>query len=221
MIALDPNSSSILGEGATYNETIFSNDSATQNSFGIRRSWPLSQKTLIQVVTTPYREGAHVAMRPTHFLPVIAQLQDLHGLGFVHGNIRAFNTIFSNEVDFPAYLISFDLGGQHGKATYPKWYHGLFGDGLSIGVGGKPIMKWHDWYALGQLMFSIHKIAPPKGVSYHNDDIVLGKFWADLGDEPSRDDIEKLKRQLRRWDEAGWKVVPSTRFSQCLDGSLA
>ena len=177
-IYLNENCANIVSEGAciglkvrdrvgttTDNDTSPLNDSSAQNSFGIRRSWPLSQKTLIHVVSTPYREGAHVAMRPKHFLPVIAQLQDLHGLGFVHGNIRAFNTIFSNEVDFPAYLISFDLGGQHGKATYPKWYHGLFGDGLSIGVGGKPIMKWHDWYALGQLMFSIHKIAPPKGVS--------------------------------------------------------
>ena len=161
-------------------------------------------------------------MRPKHFLPVIAQLQDLHGLGFVHGNIRAFNTIFSNEVDFATYLISFDLGGQHGEVTYPKWYQRQLDDGSRIGVGGGKLLKRHDWYAMGKLIFQIHHIVPPEGQSYHIDDYLLKEFWMDLGEEPSPDDIEKLKRQLQRWDEAGWKVVPSLCFSQCLaDGSLA
>ena len=205
---MDPNSSSTLGEGATYNDTSFSNDSSAQN-------------ILIQVVSTPYREGSHLAMRPKHFLPIIAQLQDLHGLGFVHGDIRAFNTIFSNEVDFPAYLIGFDLGGQHGKATYPKLYQRQLDDGSRIGVGGGTILKWHDWNAMGKLIFFIHLIDPPEGQSYQIDDYTFEKFWTSgISTDPSPDDIEKLKRQLQRWDEAGWTVVPSINFSQCLDGSL-
>ena len=205
----------------TDNDTSSPNDSSAQNNFGIRPLWPLSQKKLIQVVSTPYREGTHVAMRPKHFLPIIAQLQDLHGSGFVHGNIRAFNTVFSNIVDFPAYLIGFDLGGQNGEVTYPKEYQGLLGDGWSIGGGGKPILKWHDWYAMGILFFGIHRIVRPEGQSYHIDDYLLKEFWTSrISTDPSPDDIEKLKRQLQRWDEAGWTVVPSINFSQCLDGSL-
>ena len=219
-IDLDQNSSSILGEGASYSDTIFSIDSATHNSFGIRCSWPLSQKTLIQVVSTPYREGSHLAMRPKHFLPIIAQLQDLHGLGFVHGDIRAFNTVFSNEVDFPAYLIGFDLGGQHGKATYPKCYQRQLDDGSRIGVGGGKLLKWHDWNAMGKLIFFIHKIVPPEGVAYHYDDYALKEFWTSgISTDPSQDDIDKLEWHLQRLNEAGWRVVKSDLFSQCFDGT--
>ena len=119
-------------------------------------------------------------------------------------------------------MISFDLGGQHGEVTYPKWYQRQLDDGSRIGVGGGKLLKRHDWYAMGKLIFQIHHIVPPEGQSYQIDDYTFEKFWTSgISTDPSPDDIEKLKRQLQRWDEAGWKVVPSTRFSQCLGGSLA
>jgi hypothetical protein len=46
------------------------------------------------IIDTPYRPGGHVANSPKAFLPIINALQDLHERGYVHGDIRAFNTVF-------------------------------------------------------------------------------------------------------------------------------
>jgi RIO-like serine/threonine protein kinase len=49
------------------------------------------------IATTPFRDGKHAANTPSAFLPIINQLMLLHEKGFVHGDIRAFNTVFGNE----------------------------------------------------------------------------------------------------------------------------
>eukprot|EP00980_Cylindrotheca_fusiformis_P025758 scaffold14565_cov91-Cylindrotheca_fusiformis.AAC.2 len=40
----------------------------------------------------PYRHGDHLAKKANAFVPIIDLLQELHNQGFVHGDIRAFNT---------------------------------------------------------------------------------------------------------------------------------
>ena len=195
-------------------------DSTAQNIFGIQGFWPLSRAKGLDILKTPYREGTHVAMRPKHFLPVISKLKELHALGFVHGDIRAFNTVFSDVSENEGYLIDFDFGGRMGEVNYPKWYQQTLKDGLRIGVGGGTILKWHDWNAIGKLIFFIHKIVPPEGVSYHYDDFALKEFWTSgISTDPSQDDIDKLEWHLQRLNEAGWRVVKSDLFSQCFDGT--
>ena len=43
--------------------------------------------------------GLHHARRQTDFLPIVDQVQFLHRQGFVHGDIRAYSTVFNSDED--------------------------------------------------------------------------------------------------------------------------
>ena len=75
----------------------------------------------LQVIVTPYRPGTHFATKPTSFLPIIDDLEKLHDKGFVHGDIRGFNTVFDREHGRGC-LIDFDFGGKVGMVKYPEGY---------------------------------------------------------------------------------------------------
>jgi thiamine kinase-like enzyme len=64
------------------------------------------------VFETPFREGRHVAKKPG----ISCQLfkPQLHEDGFVHGDIRGFNTVFS-ENEGEGWLIDFDFGGKENQ----------------------------------------------------------------------------------------------------------
>eukprot|EP00980_Cylindrotheca_fusiformis_P027135 scaffold19006_cov75-Cylindrotheca_fusiformis.AAC.1 len=49
------------------------------------------------IIAVPYRHGSHVAKKPKDFVPIINQVRELHKAGFVHGDIRAFNTVFGRK----------------------------------------------------------------------------------------------------------------------------
>ena len=49
----------------------------------------------------------------------IDHLVKLRNAGYVHGDIRAFNTVVSNEEGGPGYLVDFDFSGKAGKVVYP------------------------------------------------------------------------------------------------------
>jgi RIO-like serine/threonine protein kinase len=78
------------------------------------------------VSAAPYREGRHYATTPGQFVPIIEALEKLHRDGFVHGDIRGFNTVFS-DVKGEGWLIDFDFGEKEGKETtvYPRGYNKL------------------------------------------------------------------------------------------------
>jgi len=88
-----------------------------------------SQGRGLLIIATPYRDGGHVAKSAKVFLPVIAQLELLHKKRFVHGDIRAFNTVFG-EQDNEGWLIDFDFGGQIGATCYPDGYRRNLDDGV-------------------------------------------------------------------------------------------
>jgi hypothetical protein len=73
------------------------------------------------VIAAPYREGRHCAQTPAEFEPIISELEKLHKAGFVHGDIRGFNTVFT-DVPGHGWLIDFDFGGKEDEATtvYPE-----------------------------------------------------------------------------------------------------
>ena len=183
------------------------------------------------VIATPFREGRHEAGRPKHFLPIVAQLEDLHKQGFVHGDIRAFNTVFDyDDDDDPAkdslgYLIDFDFGGLEGKVTYPGGYQRFLEDGERIGYGNREIRKWHDWYAIGTLIFTIHKFSRPKGRTDGDlDDLDELDFefhkhqhyWSFVNRDPPQEKITELMGFLSKLDDDGWKVEPSHCFAESL-----
>jgi len=114
----------------------------------------------LKIIATPYRKGGHVAKTPKAFLPIIAQLEELHDKDFVHGDIRAFNTVFGENPD-EGWLIDFDFGGKAEETRYPKGYRTVLVDGTRYGESEEYIMKWHDWYALTRLIFHVHELVPP------------------------------------------------------------
>jgi hypothetical protein len=127
--------------------------------------WDKSNGRPLLVIATPYRPGGHVAKKPKAFLPIIDQLEKLHERGFVHGDIRAFNPVFGEQED-QGWLIDFDFGGKLGTGTsYPEGYRNKLADGERIGDGEhqSEILKWHDWYASGRLIFEIHQLEAPDG----------------------------------------------------------
>mmetsp|Transcript_35964 Transcript_35964/g.86590 ORF Transcript_35964/g.86590 Transcript_35964/m.86590 type:complete len:481 (+) Transcript_35964:571-2013(+) len=202
------------------------------------------------IIGIPYRDGDHVAKRPIAFIPVIDHLQELHKLGFVHGDIRAYNTVFENRGDaegktilsskvpeeekqaseFPeeakkdgdqppnGWLIDFDFGGQEGdELRYPKGYKAVLADGSRVGLENKQICMWHDWFALGSLIFVIHKIETDDLNSLKSVNDMEKKWTKGLFDSkrpPSDDEINDLKKFLK--DEK-LKISPSVAFQNDLD----
>jgi hypothetical protein len=119
------------------------------------RLWRPGSKLL--VIATPYREGRHYAKTQAEFVPIISELEKLHQAGFVHGDIRGFNTVFTDAENHD-WLIDIDFGGKEHEArtVYPEGYKQHLHDGKRIGREGKQIEKWHDFYALGHLFFGVH-----------------------------------------------------------------
>lgn len=200
---------------AAFNDNRGDNGGSCDDSFWSSKS----QGRGLLIIATPYRVGGHVAKSAKVFLPVIAQLELLHRKGFVHGDIRAFNTVFG-EQDDEGWLIDFDFGGQIGATYYPDGYRRNLDDGTRIGCEKAIIEKWHDWYALGKLIFTVHNINLPIGFSEQHE-LKLGRmerFWGIKGIsmEPSESEKEELKSFLREIDEQGWQVTPSPAFQAAL-----
>ena len=181
--------------------------------------WSSSSTTHLQIIALPYKNGKHYATNPTDFIRIIDQLEKLHSLGYVHGDIRAFNVLFGDEGS----LIDFDFGGIPGKA-YPQGYKQMLSDGWRLGTGdskrnnNNKLQFYHDWFALGGLMFNIHSWKPPNSVS---DASRLRYFelrdkWSDLGSTPTAAEIEKLKEDLNYFNEQHWTVCPSIVFAEDL-----
>jgi hypothetical protein len=138
----------------------------------------------------------------------------LHKQGMVHGDIRAYNTVLQhkdtdiNDSGEPkGQLIDFDYGGPERKVLYPQGYFRTLDDGSreSDCIGGTPILAWHDWYALGQLMFNIHKLKAPPGRKITQDEknLVSGMkdFWLDIRESPSNTDVDILNEYF--YDDMG------------------
>ncbi len=85
----------------------------------------------LELIALPYKEGSHIVTKLTDFIPIIRQLQELHGQGYVHGNIRGFNVLFSEN---GGGLIDFDFS-RTPDDTYPPEYRQALTDGFRKGDG--------------------------------------------------------------------------------------
>lgn len=149
--------------------------------------WKFKGKLLI--ISTKYHEGVHYAEIPSHFIPIITHLEQLHDQGYVHGDIRAYNmvlqyntsensaigtstgsnsdndtTINSTTNDScEGWLIDFDYGGENGKVAYPKGYKKELLDGRRPGAQGEKITIIDDWKSLIGLIFHTHVFKKRQG----------------------------------------------------------
>ncbi|KAG7357926.1 RIO1 family protein [Nitzschia inconspicua] len=151
--------------------------------------WTRSSQDLL-IIAVPYRDGRHYAESPADFLPIIDQLQALHKAGFVHGDIRAFNIVFKD--DEKGWLIDFDFGGRSDVQTYPTGYRRNLDDGTRMGEERETITKYHDWYAFGKLMFTIHFLP-------FNDEYNVKQWIFAIPDLCTNNNIDALKVFLQQF----------------------
>jgi len=195
-------------------------------------SWLWPPRGGLLVIAAPYREGRHFAKTPAAFIPIINELEKLHNEGFVHGDIRGFNTVFTDEGNH-GWLIDFDFGGKVNKAgpVYPDGYKRHLGDGKRIGKEENRIEKWHDFYALGNLFFSSHEFvegdgksqwfrrifaaASKKSLSRRIDS--ASRKWMNIKKMPTPEMIANLKGLFKDLAKSGWTVKPAQDFKQVLD----
>jgi serine/threonine protein kinase len=171
----------------------------------------------VLVISTPFRKGSHVAQRPNDFLPIIEHLEKLHEAGYVHGDIRARNTLFPEEEGDPGYLIDFDFSGKAGTVCYPTGYVRGLDDGDRRGFENENIEKWQDWFAFGRLMFDIHQFVPPGEGEFLMDYYLCKDYWMHVKACPPPHKNEELKKFLSRLQENGWTVMAGGRYQAWLD----
>jgi serine/threonine protein kinase len=103
----------------------------------------------LKVIAVPFIEGSHQPQNKAQLLGVAKFLKRMHDQGFVHGDVRLLNIVFTDEAS-DCQLIDFDFGGRSDDPLlmYPPGYKKALGDGKRIGSAGHRILKWHDVYAL-------------------------------------------------------------------------
>ncbi len=173
------------------------------------------------MIAVPYKEGSHVPSKWADFIPIIEQLQELHKLGYVHGDIRGFNVVFADD---KGGLIDFDFSGKpKDKKKYPPGYRKRLSDGIRKGDGDvtsrhNKLQFWHDWYALGRLIFHIFKIKhPSNAASQPVDYLKRMNEWTAISEPPSQKKIDELIDFLKNLDRAGFSVEPDDNFQDDLD----
>jgi hypothetical protein len=222
-IYTDPVCRSIVGEGV---EMVVKLDGMATDALSENRTdFKLTLRTNfwavpgeLKVIATPYRPGVHVATKPRNFVPIIDQLVALHGMDYVHGDIRAFNTVFNDQNADEGWLIDFDYGGKVGEKKYPRGYRTSLDDGTRTGKEKTLIEKWHDWYALGKLIFSVHTFFSPNETTKSDEFLHIKEYWANEIDNkvPDESKIKELKAILVKIDKQGWLVKPSPTFQMVL-----
>jgi hypothetical protein len=169
----------------------------------------------LQIIETPFEEGGHVCTSAFQAISLIQELKSLHQKGFSHGDIRAYNCVFS-DTGSGSHLIDFDFGGRAGKVTYPEGYHTLLADGKRIPEKvledeGRAIQKWHDVYALVKLLLDFHEVSPQYDTEHEelcdlrmrnnlmklNDDLPSGNGTNSERDERAADILDSVELFLQ------------------------
>jgi serine/threonine protein kinase len=178
-------------------------------------AWLWTQRGQLQVVKTPFWPGRHEAKWPAEFLPVVEELQDLHAQGLVHGDIRCFNIIFNGD---KGKLIDFDYSGKAGGTYYPYGYVQLLSDGARPSTEGR-VEMWHDWLAIGYIIFSLHRLVPPEEINAELKYKFLDE-WVSLkesfkgisSNEEVAVQISNLIRLLQECQKAGYSCESDNAF---------
>jgi hypothetical protein len=194
----------------------------------VKRYWSLNQTTnplmgfsmskpALTLISTPYREGGHRVSKPSQFIPIIKNLHSLHELGYVHGDIRAFNTVIGNE---SSYLIDLDFAGKAGCVNYPPGYNSLLEDGSRIGQPNQKIEKCNDWRDLGSLIFEKYNLEGPEKVPL--DYMKMRERWTTIDQLKNVEDygalVEGLVAFLRDAEWKGCHMKPGDHLKIALNG---
>jgi hypothetical protein len=166
--------------------------------------WTETRYQKLLIIAVPYREGRHYAEYASDFVPIVKQLQSLHEAGYVHGDIRAFNTVFKNEKE--GWLIDFDFGGKFPGIKYPAGYKPVLEDGRRVGQEKESITPREDWYALGKLIFDIHNVSSDTSIPQNI------RIWKKLKENPTSDEVQDLINFLMSDDQKGIQLERDEAF---------
>jgi hypothetical protein len=192
-----------------------------------RMDWIWRQNGQLKVIRTPHWLGRHVASAPAEFLAVIKELQDLHAQGYVHGDIRCFNIMFNGD---HGKFIDFDHSGKVGETIYPQGYSFAVNDGTRKDERKTmemdevlPVPRWHDWFALGNVILSSHGIKPPIGGNEGEFSAILARIYllqGKLGELTSDDDavtfVADLVALLKKCEDGGWACFPRASLASAV-----
>jgi serine/threonine protein kinase len=198
---------------------------AKNSALNKNQGWLWEGKGQLVILSSPSIKGKHYATSVKQLLGVVNHLEQLHQLGYVPGDIRAYNVLFVGDA---GYLIDFDTSGSDEESTrYPEGYNRCLKDGSRKGTEGARIRKWHDWRDLIFILFVLHQVDPPMGALKHfetehdelrhlrkeralnNEKLFVCDNFADKEDTSSID-IGRVKEFLIQAD--GWNVSPSQDF---------
>jgi serine/threonine protein kinase len=187
------------------------------------REWPWKFHGRLLILSVPYHPGRHYATSLAEYVPLVEKLKALHEAGYVHGDIRCFNIVFSEE---DSHFIDFDLGGKtddNGDGPpYPLGYAFTLRDGIRRGTVGEAIRDVHDWSALVSAFFYIHWIDPPGGVKADLANLVTRlqvRIPGELCTKPETKDatIKELEELLAEGKkETGWQINASDQLQAAL-----
>jgi hypothetical protein len=110
------------------------------------------QSKNITLIQYPIIQGECWPRTVDQFYVVCKKLSAFHEAGFIHGDIRAFNCIFSDTPENSC-LIDFDFSGKEGT-KYPDGFNlDIIDGGRHRDVKeGELLSKTHDWYGILQIM---------------------------------------------------------------------
>eukprot|EP00003_Mantamonas_plastica_P027105 TRINITY_DN571_c0_g2_i1.p1 TRINITY_DN571_c0_g2~~TRINITY_DN571_c0_g2_i1.p1 ORF type:complete len:361 (+),score=97.85 TRINITY_DN571_c0_g2_i1:844-1926(+) len=110
----------------------------------------------VTVLTYPFIGSDETMTMPTmeQFGRIVHQVYVLHGLEYVHGDVRLLNMVFGGETT--AVLIDWDFGGEVGACKYPP----DLGNNIARSNDAKPkgeVKKEHDLYGLATVFQRLWK----------------------------------------------------------------
>jgi len=95
-----------------------------------------------------YIDGSHSPSKFSQFAGVTKMLHKVHEEGFVHGDVRLSNIIFSGDT---SYLIDYDLAGKEDNRLYPAAYNRI-PERHQHAKARLLMRKVHDRFSLAQIM---------------------------------------------------------------------
>jgi hypothetical protein len=155
----------------------------------------------------------------------------MHRLGCVHGDVRCANIVFGEESAEEALalalasapsglLIDFDMGGRVvDNPEYPDGYQGALPDGSRLGRPGRAIKPADDWFALLEVVLSLHRIVPPPELprtlaSYTEQDKFTSHFWYGNELEDADAMADELVEYLDRAQRERYQIKYSCRVAE-------
>ena len=113
---------------------------------------PLTNDKRALCLEYAYIEGSHTPRTVKQFATILKDLEKLHNEGYVHGDMRKENLVFSETDDKAAWIIDFDLAGKVGSRYPSNYNHCNIEERHTNAKANLKRQKVHDTYALCKIL---------------------------------------------------------------------